>query len=176
MRFFFQVFMLILLASCNGKQVSTPATGLRVSDPDHLYFKNVRVNQYASVDDHELHLTKFVHRKFREDNAMPLQLTLVDNWIHNLAFLELTGLPTIDENKGAFFRMEGTGNVQVLTVTQLNDRPSLEQFGREIGGNARICYLENGASPEHCFAVGSPVRLALRETITDFLRLTRLEE
>ena len=174
MRFILSVVVCsILLFNCSEKGDS-PATGLRVSEPDHLYFKNVRVNLYASIDDDELHLTRYVHRKFT-DNESPVRLVLIDNWLHGRAYLEAETSEGVENATVFRIGLPGQSGV-VFDAEDLEDRKSLRVLKNELSGNAEVCYPGNTNMDNYCFPVGSPVREALRVTILDFLKLTTLED
>lgn len=174
MRFIFSfLFSLTALFSCTSGPGDSPATGLRVSDPDRLYFKNVRTNLYTAIDDNELHLTKYVHRKFADDDA-PVRLVLVDNWIHGLAYLEMETSAGVASGTILHIGPPATSWI-IYTSEGLNNRQALSQLKADLTGSERICYPGTGEADEYCFPAGSPAREALRETIFDFLRLTELE-
>lgn len=174
MRFVFSALVCSILFFSCGNHVNSPATGLRVSDPDHLYFKNVRVNLYSAIEDNELHKTHYTHRKFK-DNAVPVRLVIVDNWIHSRAYLKLA--IENDIAKGTILELGDEQGKRFFSVEKLSDRKALNRLKAELSGNTQVCYVGmNVIQLRYCFAVGSPAREALRVTILDFLKLTELED
>jgi hypothetical protein len=74
----------LLLTTCDGQtRERRQARGDDfVSDPDHLYFKNVRSRDYRAVT-----LAEGVDAYYHDELADPEQLVIVDRWLEDRAEL-----------------------------------------------------------------------------------------
>lgn len=61
-----------------------------VDDASYLYFKNLRVRDYALEEQREPRLDFYRHRKQEEVLMTPgLSITLIDNWMEDAAYLRI---------------------------------------------------------------------------------------
>lgn len=176
-------FLLLFFAACqaDSSQSYGSAIGLRVSEADHLYFKNTRLRYYRAQEDEATKMTYYFHDKLAND-TFGLQLYLVDNWIHNSAFLAL-------KNKGKaapqdlteavgiqFIAYQQNSNQLVFTSDELGDIPALFRFRAALERGDRICYNQSSSKLQSCLPIAAAFRRAWGETIADFLNLTQLEQ
>lgn len=193
--------LLFCLVNCGDSAPTGPKVGQRVSDPDHLYFKNIRIRAYQVAEDEASYRTHYLHKGFRKD-TLDLQLVLVDNWIQSRAFLALghsiqrtqtdqsgdasqqatAGVVTPNANgisgssgKIIFLRYEEDKPEIIFTSDGLNDAAALAKLKQMLSANSRICYQIDADKQEHCLPVGGPSRQAIQETIRDYLALTQLD-
>ncbi len=179
----FLVLWLLLLAACHreGAKEYGEDIGLRVSDPDHLYFKNTRLRHYQAVEDAVAYVTYYRHEKQAMD-TFAYQLYLVDNWIRNKAYLLIAqgGDAPLQSRLLTsplhIMQYEQNSNQLLFTSDEVGDIPALFRLYRALGEGSRLCFSEAVAQPQSCLIAASPAHTAWRETIADFLNLTQLAQ
>ncbi len=178
------LFLTLLFTACQGdsRQSYGDATGLHVSEADHLFFKNTRLRYYRALEDEANKMTYYFHEKLAAD-TFPLQLYLVDNWIHGKAFLALKtkGKAAPQDLPAAaplqFLAYEQNSNQLVFSSEELADIPALFRFRAALDKGGKICFqqpLETDRA--NCLPTSATFRRAWNETIADFLQLTQLEQ
>lgn len=144
-----------------------PVGSAKVVAPDRIYFKNIRASRYQTADDHNNHLTVYIHDKL-VDVSEGWQLSLTDDWINDRAWLSFkTDAP------GLFYRLGAEDEeISLLDYKQYSDIEAIQTFASRLAASYEICYRQLASQAANCLPAGSPIRLAMRETILDFLRLT----
>lgn len=173
----------LFFAACQGdsRQSYGDATGLHVSEADHLFFKNTRLRYYRAQEDEASKMTYYFHEKLAAD-TFPLQLYLVDNWIHSKAFLALKnkGEAAPQDLKEAvgiqLIAYQQNSNQLVFTSDELGDIPALFRFRAALERGDRICFNQSSSGLQSCLPITATFRRAWGETIADFLNLTQLEQ
>lgn len=170
---------LFFLLGCSGASESEQGEdrGFRVSDPDHLYFKNTQIRDYRATEDTERYRTIYLHDLMANDTS-GLDLLLVDNWIRSQAFLEFAQEPASKaEEKSTlrFYENEAGGPKQIFSSQQLEDAIALRAFYDALGRNTEIC-VEGFQPLPYCLPGGGKLRKGMRATIADFVKLTQLND
>lgn len=182
---FFALLLLLtlLFTACQGDSQSYgDTTGLHVSEADHLFFKNTRLRYYRALEDEASKMTYYFHEKLAAD-TFPLQLYLVDNWIHSKAFLVLKtkgetrpqDLPDVAPLQ--FLAYEQNGNQLIFSSEEIADIPALFRFRAALEKGSRICFRSPAETDApNCLPTSTTFRRAWSETIADLLQLTQLEQ
>ena len=133
MRYFSLVYLIVflLLSACEGNtRERRAARGSNfVSDPDHLYFLNVRSRDYRSVT-----LDEGVE-EYRHDDLPPAtDLVIIDRWLHDRAELLLNDQPLSPDAAAALSSSLKSGNTEDFTdeATRSAARETLDDYLRLI--------------------------------------------
>ncbi len=87
---FCALFLFFSLVSCGKEQAVSPegASVFQVSDPSHLFFKNMRSNQYIQTTQPNTRIDQYRLRQWDLDKDRPLLVpVIVDNWMQDEAYL-----------------------------------------------------------------------------------------
>lgn len=166
-------FLILLFTLFNGctpaskKTTDAPVGSRKIIAPDRIYFKNIKASRYVSTDDHVEHRTAYVHKKSKgAPNGWTIRL--VDDWLNDRGWLELT-----NTEMALFYRLGAEGEeMQLFASDQTGDLAAVKIFADRLAAPYEICRREVSATISDCLPAESPYRLALRETIADYLRLT----
>ncbi|PHI19115.1 hypothetical protein CEQ90_14475 [Lewinellaceae bacterium SD302] len=166
----FVTLLFALFEACSPPPKKTPDAPVgsrQVIAPDRIYFKNIRASRYSSTDDHVEHRTAYVHKK-AQGAPVGWKLRLVDDWLNDLSWLELA------ESEEAIFYRIGVEKEEMLLFEsgQVGDLATVKVFADRLAASYEICRRNVSATVSDCLPAESPYRLALRETIADYLRLT----
>lgn len=163
------IFLLLTLACDQAPRTPTtaPVGSRSVADPDRIFFKNVRASRYRSLDDYEENRTQYLHRKL-EKAPTGWQLTFVDDWLNDRAWLAFS-----TTEPGNFYRVGAEEEEIILLSSQeIGDLAAIREFGNRLAATYAICYRPKSETVSDCLPAESPLRLAARETIADYLRFT----
>lgn len=162
---------LCLLVGCTSKPVEQlvvpPVGSAKVVVPDRLYFKNIRAIHYNVQEDHKKHFNVYTHSQLA--TAEPdWQLNITDDWLHDQAWLHFTAT-----DPGLFYRLGAESEEMVLLEhKQFSDVEAMRLFARRLAAPYEICYRKLSSTVSSCLTADNTMRIALRETIHDYLRLT----
>lgn len=91
----------ILLFSCQpvAKTPAPPAdVRFRTTPPSKLYFNNIRSTAYTMTSDEVTQAHQYQLRKWPDTGTTPFLLpVIVDNWLHDQAYLQLNWIPTNEQ-------------------------------------------------------------------------------
>lgn len=164
---------LLALGACSPppqKTTDAPVGSRKVIEPDRLYFKNIKASRYASMDDHQLHRTTYIHKKL---NGIPdgWEFLFVDDWLNDRAWLEI-----LEPEAALFYRLGAEGEEIILFESErIGEIEYVKAFGNRLSASYEICRRAVASNRSDCLLAESSYRLALRETITDYLRLTNAD-
>ncbi|TXF89195.1 hypothetical protein FUA23_11835 [Neolewinella aurantiaca] len=159
-----------LFSACEGNTAARKAARGEnfVSDPDHLYFKNIRARHYAGEEVAQ-RATIFRHDALFISDAN-LRPVLIDNWLQDRAIIRFE-LAKTDSEWQLQSVVEGEGSDVELSVPPTNEE--LNVLRELLLGKGDLLLVLPGdtlsAFPE---ASG---RQAAREVLNDYLRMVGFE-
>lgn len=144
-----------------------PVGSAKVVAPDRIFFKNIRASRYLAKEDHEYHMTTYTHDKLSEAPS-GWKISFTDDWINDRAWLTFES-----EEPGLFYRLGAEGEeINIIDYKVYSDIESVRTFAQRLAAPYEICYREVSMVAATCLPAESPIRLGIRETISDYLRLT----